>query len=182
MKNRIRRTIFSKSCFILLSVVSVTMTASSQDIDEESNWFKEIRGQDDYYSRFDFTRYTKADVRRAIQRYHAIVSSNDKNDWHGKYTRNVESGQTEFHWSSSGYVSFHVYHTLAALDFGSVRENADTVQMFSETDASAKKRPIVENTYVKVRYGDRRFLVPEKRLQAFLDRAVGRNTSIIDFG
>ena len=167
---------------LLLSVAVLPITGFSQDLDEDSNWLKEIRGQDDYYSRFDFKHYTKRDVVKAKLLYQTIASDKDKNDWHGEYSLGVEVGKTEFHWSTSGYVSFYVYHTLDGLDFGSVKEDADTVQVFSETEASAKKRQIVENTYVKVKYGDRRFLVPEKRLQAFLNRAVGRDTSITDYG
>lgn len=164
-------------------IVFLSLTFFSQSIDDETNWYKEIGRGDDYYSRFDFTRYTKNDVVSAKRRYLAITSNPSTNDWHGAYGRGVAVGSIEIHWSTLGYVSFYVYHTLAWLDHGSVTEDAGTVRMLSELDASMKKRRVmVDNPLVKVRYGERRFLVPERRLQNFLDRAVGRNTSISDFG
>jgi len=88
----------------------------------------------------------------------------------------------ELHWSSAGgFVYFNVYHNLRGLDFGGAIDETDSVNLMSEKSASSRKSMFSTNL-IKVKFGDRHFLIPENRLADFAKKAVGLDTSLGDFG
>lgn len=154
----------------------------AQEIDFEGNWYRDTRSVDDSNSRYEFEFYTKGDVINAKRRFDLIKQSPLKNDWEGIYAHNVEIGEARLHWNSeSGFVYYFVYHTLRQLDFGSALDQIDSVNLSSEKSSTNKRKSIFFNNLVKVKFGDRHYLVPENRLQDFVDRTAGLNTDIIDF-
>lgn len=173
----------SRIYLIVILLLALGVGANGQEFDEESNWYKEIGRDDDYYTRFDFNRYTKADVLNAKQRYKTISSNITKGDWYGIYSSGVEIGSNELHWNPfGGFVYFYVYHTLGSLDYGSIVEDADSLVMHSEKTDQKSSQKYLKNRLIKVVFGEARFLVPEKRLSDFLERAAGLSTSISDYG
>lgn len=154
-----------------------------QEIDFEGNWYRDIKGYDDFYTRYEFKFYAKDDVVKAKKRFDLIKQFPPKDEWEGIYANNVESGDATLHWSSGGgFVYYSVYHTLRQLDFGSAFDKPDSVKLVSEKSPVIKSKSIFSTNLIKIKFGDRHYLVPENRLQDFTERAVGLNTSIIDFG
>ncbi len=158
--------------FFLLGVVT------GQDVDPDSNWFKEVRGVDDSYSRFDLARYTLKDVGVAKQRYVRIEQQAAEGEWEGVYTTHVGIGTAELRWrSTQGFVFHQVYHTLAALDYGGVTEGVETVRLTSKRSGRRQRSPLFADALVKAKVGKKHYLVPLSRLKDFAERAVGREVS-----
>jgi len=172
-----------KIFLVLIILFASFQICFGQEIDFEGNWYRDIKGHDDFYTRYDFKFYTKDDVVKAKKRFDLIKQFPPKDEWEGIYANNVEIGEARLHWSSvGGYVYYSVYHTLRQLDFGSAFVNADSVKLVSEKSPAVKRKSIFSTNLIKIKFGDRHYLVPENRLQDFADRAVGLSTSIGDFG
>ena len=147
----------------------------AQSLDEDSNWFKLVKDRDDYYSRFDFTRYSAREVLQAAKIYKQIESTPAVDEWEGVYGTQVAVGESELRWSSRhGFVFHHVYHTLAVLDHGTVRADSSSLQLYPLNTTRKTKSPLFTDKLIKVKVGQKHFLVPESRLRDFAVRAVGR--------
>lgn len=172
-----------KIFFGLTILFASILICFGQEIDfEQSNWFKEIQGIDDFYTRFDLSLYTKEDVVKAKKRFDLIKQSSSNNEWEGTYSYGTESGESALHWNSDGgFVVYHVYHTLSRLDYGRAFDRADAVKLVSEKSATSKQKSYFSTNLIKVKFGDRHYLIPEKRIRDFAERAVGLSTSISDF-
>ncbi|HEX6279756.1 MAG TPA: hypothetical protein VFZ49_07020 [Pyrinomonadaceae bacterium] len=156
-----------------LSVVTI-----SQTLDEDSNWFKLVKDRDDYYSRFDFTRYSAPDVLNAAKIYKRIESTPPADEWEGVYGTQVAVGESELRWSARhGFVFHHVYHTLSVLDHGTVRADSSSLQLHPLNTTRKTKSPLFTDKLIKVKVGKKHFLVPESRLKDFALRAVGREVT-----
>src|SRR5688572_4509770 len=117
----------SRIFLIAITSFLFSLFCAAQTIDEESNWSKEIGKQDDYYTRFDFRRYTKDDVEKAKAKYLRITSAANDDEWAGTYRRETMLGSAEITWDrKNGFVYTYVYHTLANIDFGSVVSTGDS--------------------------------------------------------
>jgi hypothetical protein len=171
-----------KSLLTILILIFAFQACLGQEIDFEGNWYREIFGYEDVYSSYDFTRYTKEDVIKAKKRFNLIKQFPAKDDWEGIYTRSTELGTLKLHWSSKGgFVDYRVYHTLSSLDFGTTLNKTDSVKLISEKPSISKRKSILSNNLIKVKFGARHFLVPENRLQDFVDRTIGLSTDLSDF-
>jgi hypothetical protein len=168
---------FHKFFSLALVLLFTFQNSLSQKIDVSGNWYKEIKGIDDVYTRYDFKKYTISDVAEAKKRFQLITRSLANDEWEGVYTGSMELGSDELHWNTNGFVFFAVYHTLSALDFGDSKINPDSVELISRK--SSFKR--ISDNLIKVRIGKKHYLVPENRLQDFAERAVGLSTDISDF-
>lgn len=167
---------------LIVSIVSFQISFG-QEIDFEGNWFREIKGYDDNNTRYEFKFYTKDDVVKAKRRFNLIKQFPFKDEWEGIYSSGTELGTAELRWSSAGgFVNYYFYHTLRSLDFGSAFDKTDSVELVSEKSPNSKRKSLFSTNLIKVKFGNRHFLVPENRLQDFTDRAVGLNTSLSDFG
>ncbi len=148
-------------------------TAICQEIDEEGNWFKEIGKGDDYYTRFDFRRYTKEDVIEARDRYLKIASTPPLDPWAGSYYRQTMLGGSQIMWNpQDGFVYTYIYHMLRSVDYGRVIDSVDSVQFISER--LNKGHSSVQIGYIRVKLGARHMLVPKDRLTDFAVWAAGR--------
>ncbi len=162
---------------ILTSLFSIPF--ADQTIDEESNWYKEIGKGEDYYSRFDFSRYTKSDVVRAKTKYLRITSiTGDEtadDEWIGTYRRETMLGGAEITWDRrNGFVYTYVYHTLANIDYGRLLSTNDSITFISEKPTVRKRKRFLEEEHIAVKFGERHLLVPRGRLSEFAIWAVGR--------
>ena len=152
--------------------------AFGQVIDNESNWFKLVKGVDDYNSRFDFTRYSKEDILTAAPIFKQIEMTKPTNEWEGVYSTGAAIGQAELRWRSrNGYVFHFVYHTLSNLDYGAVIEDSISVKLNSRRVRKKKRVPLLEDRLMKVQVGKKHYLVPESSLKDFAERAVGREVT-----
>jgi hypothetical protein len=162
-------------CLVALQLLTFGLSASGQVFDEESNWYKEIGIRDDYYSRFDFTRYTKEDVQKAKDKYLSIASVLTNDEWSGTYRRQTMLGGAEITWDrKKGFVYTYVYHTLAGLDFGKVKTVRDSVSFVPERLTVRKVKHFFEGEHIQVKFGEKHLLVPKSRLAEFAIWAAGR--------
>lgn len=160
---------------IAILLLAFGVGANGQVFDDESNWFKEIGRGDDFYSRFDFTRYTPKDVQLAKDRYLKIASGVTNDEWAGSYARQTMLGRAEILWDGqNGFVYSYVYHTLANLDYGSVKSVDDSITFVSKRVLTGKQVRFFEGDHIKVKFGERHLLVPKSRLTDFAIWAVGR--------
>ena len=159
---------------LVIIFLIVAFGSQAQPIDfEESNWHKEIGRYDDWYSRFDLTRYTKEDVEKAKAKFLRIASEKSNDEWSGSYRRQTMLGSAEITWHpNSGYVYAYVYHTLAALGYGQVKSTGDSVSLVSER--ADYKNHSFESELIRVKLGERQLLVPKERMKEFAIWVVGR--------
>ncbi|MBX3289902.1 MAG: hypothetical protein KF855_11225 [Acidobacteria bacterium] len=142
--------------------------------DEESNWYKEIGKGDNWYSRFDFTRYTEEDILAAKSKYSRIAENLSKDEWSGYYIQNRMLGVEELTWGNeTGYVRTYIYHTLVFIDYGKAISKQDSIAFISEKPVLSPRRPVSMPNLIKVKFGDSHFLVPQKYLLDFAERAAG---------
>ncbi len=172
-----------KSSFVLLILFVLFQVSFGQERDFPENWFRDIKGYDDFNTRYDYKFYTKEDVENAKKKFGLIENQPSKNVWEGIYTSNTELGTSQLYWSSAdGFVYYYYYHTLRDLDFGKAVDKVDSVNLISEKSSAIKRKSIFSDNLIKIKFGDRHFLVPENRLQDFVKRAVGLEISLSDFG
>lgn len=169
--------------FFSILFLAITFQISfSQDLDVNGNWFKEIKGVDDFLTSYDFKKYTKTDVINAKERFLLITRFLPDNEWEGIYTSNTEIGNNELHWNAEdGFVYYSVYHTLGSLDYGKTQNKSDSVKLISEKSSVIGRKSLFSNNLIKVKIRERHYLVPENRLKDFAERAVGLNTNLSDF-
>lgn len=162
-------------CLIVIVFLTSVVSSISQVFDEESNWYKEIGKRDDYYSRFDFSRYTKSDVAKAKAKYLQIASLTTDDEWVGTYERQTMLGSAEITWDrKNGFVYTYVYHTLANLDYGRLISTVDSVTFVAERPTASKRKRFFEEEHIAVKFGEKHLLVPTSRLSEFAIWAVGR--------
>ena len=156
---------------IAILLLLLSSYSSAQTIDD-GNWYKETGRGDNWYTKFDFKRYKKDDVLRSKSKYLQIVSRRDLNEWEGHYRQPVMLGEAELIWSSNdGFVEAYTYHTLAGLNFGRTVDHDEKVQFHSEKPTTASK--LIDRELIKVRFGDTHFLIAQKHLRNFAERAAG---------
>lgn len=166
---------------VLFSFAAIT--SNGQKFDDDSNWYKEIGRGDDYHTRFDFTRaYSREDVARAAKMYQVIEATAPIDEWEGVYSTYIALGEAELRWrTNEGFVFYSVYHTLADLEYGGVVNGETFVRLRWEKKGIRKGRSaLFADRLLKVKVGNRHYLVPESRLKDFAERSVGRETSDID--
>ncbi len=169
-----------KLLFIIIFTFLLSLVAFGQEIDPNGNWYKEIKGVDDYYSHYDFKQYSISDVVNAKRQFELIRKNRGNNEWEGIYQAGTILGTAELEWNTEGGFIYHyVYHTLARLDFGKIRNKLDSVTLISLS--TSKKKSYFSTKLVKVKFLNGHYLVPEKRLKDFAERAVGLSTDLEDW-
>src|SRR5687768_4861280 len=154
----------------LLIVMQVLLAhvALGQELDEDSSWSKEIGRGYDYYSRFDFTRYSKSEIQIAKRKYLQIKSALYRDDWEGEYTRETMLGRAHLIWSRDhGFVYDYVYRTLANVEYGRVVLRGDSVFLVSERYPVEKQMRFPEDELIRVKFGERHLMVARSELNDF---------------
>lgn len=158
------------TCLVASSVVM------GQVLEEPSDWRKETGRESDFYSRFDFRRYSIKDVENAKSKYLSIVSKVTRDEWSGTYTRGTMLGYSELVWNETdGFVYAYTYHTLGHLDYGRVKFAGNSISFISQKAVHLTQSNFEE--YVRVRFGERHLLVGKRKLADFAKLAVGREVA-----
>jgi len=168
--------------FIILAVSSVCF---AQDFGDDENWLSEIGGDYMGYERITYwlVSFTKEDAADARQKLKTIRAFAPKDEWEGIYYENTGVGDRKMIWNAAGgFLEFYYYHDLKYLDYGKVADSAGVVELNSEKTFSMnprlKKKTKAESKFVKVKLGEKHYLVSENHLRNFCILAVGRNTEI----
>jgi hypothetical protein len=130
----------------------------------------------------DFARYSREDVKAAQAKWKGIDSENssaEADEWVGSYSMmpGGEVSLEDFRWSpQTGFVMVYVYTCLPELrylNFGSVAVSPTTVQMTPEYPPNSGRKTAQVKMYVKVKWGDRHYLIEEDRLAEFCEAITG---------
>lgn len=160
----------------LLIVVAGTAHVWAQEPD--LSWLKSYSAvpNETLHARAD--NYALSELNRFQKLLEVLKATPEASEWDGFY---VAGGPDSVGISSlrirlgKGFASLYVYTCtpeLREIDYGTVRETEDTVELVRDIpDGSPRKSATMK--FVKVRWADRRFLVAERSLRAFAEKAVG---------
>ena len=150
-----------------------------QEIADDENWIGVIENGQAPFLRHNFKNYTIEDAGEAKKKLISIRQSKNSDEWEGSYNLFGELSDTKLILTSkAGFVSYYIYTCsieLRALNYGKIINNPDSILLISEkpqppyfqTNESGRKE------FVKVKWGDRRYLVEENELEDFCEMAAG---------
>jgi hypothetical protein len=168
----------------LLIFLSLLGCALGQERVEDENWLKGLGTEaDNLPSLIYLSNFSKEDLTKGKQRLRSVQQFLPKNEWEGIYYSNTEIGDSKLIWNAEGgFFSLYFYHYLKRFDYGVVSDSLSFVKFTSEKifDSNSSKKQSAQKL-VKVKVGEKHFLVSKNRLQEFCDRAAGLSTSIGDF-
>jgi hypothetical protein len=179
----------TKIFIALLILFSISGGCFGQEYAEDENWIREIGGAYSYgypSISYQYNNFTKEDVTRAKQKLKFIKQFVSKNEWEGIYYSATVIGDSKLVWNSEGgFLNFYFYHELRGLDYGKINESLSFIELTSEkpliSNSEKKRAAKLEKKLIKVKFGERRFLVPESRLKDFCMRVAGLSTDLQDF-
>lgn len=160
----------------LLIVVAGTAHVWAQEPD--LSWLKSYSAvpNEPLYARTD--NYSLSELNRFQKLLEVLKTTPESSEWDGFY---VAGGPDSVGISSLrlrlglGYASLYVYTCtpeLRDIDYGYIRETEDAIQLVRDIPEGSPRKPATMK-FVKVRWADRRFLVAERSLRAFAEKAVG---------
>ena len=165
--------------FILLIILIIPNTISAQEvseIQEDKYWMSDIIG---IYCKgsgitYNFNNYSKEDVQKAKSKYQSIKNESQISEWEGLYYYPFTAvGDRKLFWSSNnGYFSFYCYHKMDYIDYGNVLNSSDFIKLSSDKDPA---KNVKKSKLIKIKFGDKHFLVYEEYIKSFLEAAAGLN-------
>jgi hypothetical protein len=167
--------------FIILTGLLILsfQVSFGQDFQEDENWLGE-QGYPQAFLSHNFKTYSKDDVIKAKQKLLLIKQSSTNDEWEGYYQQYGELSQIGLIWNNqSVFIDYYIYTCsieLRGLGFGNVSASADSILLNYEKPRYSTKKMLnrAERTLVKVKIGERHYLVPEDRLKEFCEYSVGR--------
>lgn len=130
-------------------------------------------------------RFAASDSDALLARWRQVAAANGEqaDEWAGDYVEQGELSYRVLRWSPrAGFVSVSV-HTcepmVTAFAYGGVTAAPDLIGMRAETRRSAGHHqhhgatPAAETYYLPVRWGERRYLVPQKEVRQFYNFVAG---------
>ena len=160
-----------KTLLTLLIILFVFQVAFSQEFAEGEYWDSYIYGKTWIGENKNFT---KEDVIKGGSILSNIKHSTFDDEWDGIYLSNHDGlGEEVLSLNQeNGFVEYYFYHTLKRLDFGYIKKNLDSLILTSEKSGFEKNKSKTWEL-VKVKYGDRHYLITENNLKLFLEDIVG---------
>jgi len=162
--------------FFLILQVSLLVCPAQDigDIQPEENWLKEYNLYRGQFMYFRYDKYSKDDVVRLRAKLDQLKSAGFEKEWEGFYYKGFDDsvGHSRVQISfDKGFASIYIYTCLPelrAFSVGSVINNSDSIHVVSDSPNAQEG-----TKYIKVRWGDRLYLVEESSLSAFSEKAVG---------
>lgn len=170
---------------ILLASILIILAfqiSFGQDFQEDENWLGEMGYPMPYLRHiFDYKVYSKEDIIKAKRKLSLIQKTDSNDEWEGYYQKWGELSQIGLIWQKeSGFVQYEVYTCaieLRGLGYGEIAQNAESVILNYEKPIiyiySKKNTSPTQINLVKVKIGEKHFLVPENRLKEFCEYVVG---------
>jgi len=128
-------------------------------------------------------KYRSEDVATAQKLWNEIEkqSNNAGDEWAGVYSiAEGEVNMSYLRWSPQhGFVRFHIYTCLPAvrgLDYGKVVVSEDHVELVSSRASETENSEESPTKYVKVKWGERHYLVAENDIESFFTYTSGRGS------
>lgn len=127
-----------------------------------------------------YSNYSELDLDNFRSRLKTIHSQTDKNEWEGRF---IPGGMDNVGISildlsvASGFTSFYVYTCtpeLRSISYGSVINRPDMIELVSEIPLGSPRKP-TRSRLIKVKWGEHLYLVEERSLAVWAEKAVGRH-------
>jgi hypothetical protein len=163
----------------LIVLVFSLQFSFGQDYIESEDWLSSVTGYKQPWMYLKYKHYTEFDVARAKEKLGSILLSQSKDEWAGIYNLDSPLSNTKLIWApDAGFLDFYIYTCaveLRTLNYGKVVNSSDSVVLTTEKQpANTPVRKRFEGVrYVKVKWGDRRYLVEEDELELFCELAAG---------
>jgi len=167
-----------RTFLVILTLLITFQVCFGQEFVEDENWIGEIAGGQSPFLQHSLKNYTKEDVFKAKQKLKLIRESSINDEWEGSYSLLGELSDTKLILDSEiGFINYYIYTCaidLRALNYGSLINKPDSITLVSE-----KSQPPFYRTgktgqkLIKVKWGDRHYLVEEERLEVFSELAAG---------
>jgi hypothetical protein len=125
-----------------------------------------------------FSKYSEQDLNNFRDKLGALRGARKQDEWEGRFAPGLfnEVGFSLLDISfDSGFAGLYVYTCrpeLRWIDYGSVINRPDIIELVSEVPAGSPRRS-EHKRFVKVKWGNRLYLVDEKSLPTWVEQAVG---------
>lgn len=165
-----------------LIILTFQLNFAQYDQYDEDNWLGDMGYAMDMLRQFYPNKfYAKEDVIKAKNKLSMIKNAGFNDEWEGYYQHWGELNQYGLIWNStSGFIHYNIYTCnieLRGLWFGDTVNLTNSLKLNYENKklSSTIKKNIKQNqtTYIKVKIGEKHFLVPPSRLKDFCEYAVG---------
>jgi len=176
----------AKFFLIFIVILFFTVVSFGQNVTESDNWLKGFNTEADYLPTLLYWsgKFTKEDLDKGKKRLNLIRQFAPKDEWEGLYYGETGIGGKKFIWNSvGGFFYFYFYHELKSFYFGTAANFPGFVELNYEElpIPGINKSKSAKPKLVKVKLGEKHFLVPENRLQDFCNLAAGLNKQSDDF-
>jgi hypothetical protein len=167
-----------KAIGLLLCCLLVALSSSLAQTNWNEKWEHDL-GEPWY---LNYEHYTREYVKAAQVKWRDIATENkgsQADEWAGSYSLDSGFDVSLYHlrWSpQAGFVDVYVYTCLPELrylNYGSVTVSPTTVRMLQEYPATPNKAIEQAKMYLKVKWGDRHYLIEENRIAEFCDTIAG---------
>ncbi len=172
MKKRITLTI--------LGIISVLCQLGfGQEYRESENFIGVIEGGTPPFIMLRYDNYSEADISKAKQKLIDLRSAADIDPWEGRYSSFGELSDTKLTWNSSiGFLSYYIYTCaieLRSLNYGKVTNKPGTLTLHSSLSKPPRlaTRGAATVELIKVKWGNRHYLVEADQIEMFAELAAG---------
>lgn len=172
------------SILILLAFFQFSFGQNQDEVQPIDNWLREYNIYHEHFIYMRYDRYSKNDILKFREKLDLMKASKSTDEWEGVYGYDFpdEVGLSQLRLNSqTGYVTFYVYSCmpeLRSIDYGKIVNSHDSIQLSSEFKNPSKDSD--SGIYIKVKWNDRYYLVEEKSLSAFAEKAVGIYAEPVD--
>ncbi len=170
-------------CVVALFCLSLASLSAPAQISDDERW-----ATGEYEAWFlSYQRYSKTDAVEAQKKWKHIQAETEQspaNEWAGNYALVCDMCEVSLNvlrWSKeAGFVEVYVYTCLPelrGLNLGSLIETPAMLQFIPEypTGSGRKQQPVTN--YLKVKWGERHYLIAENKIAEFCDLIAGVNVS-----
>ncbi len=166
----------------LIIFLSLAGYCFGQEIVEDENWLTGLGTEADSLPSLVYLSYfSKEELTKSKHRLKIVRQFSPKGEWEGIYYSNTEIGDSKLIWNAEGgFFNLYFYHYLKRFDYGMVNASHSFVELISEKIPNSGKKQSAEKL-IKVKVGEKHFLVPENRLQDFCEEIAGLSTGFGDF-
>lgn len=167
-----------KAIGLLLCCLLVIASSSPAQTNWDEKWERD-EGEGWY---LNYKRYSREDVKAAQAKWKSIDAENNgsqEDEWAGSYSMQPggEVSIDNLRWSpQAGFINIYVYTCLPELrylNFGNVSVSPTTIQMLPEYPVNSGRTTAQVRMYVKVKWGERHYLIEEDRMADFCDTISG---------
>jgi hypothetical protein len=170
------------AAFILfLILIAPCLVLAQEDFESEyvDNWIdsvtKELGGTQ---LRQIYRRYSSGDAFAAKEQLKLIAADNPIDEWEGLYYIDAPLTVANLHLSANlGYVNYSIYTCsveLRSLNYGRVKSLPEFIQLIPEFAENSPRTTLNSpKKLVKVKWGERHYLVDESSIKSFVEDAAG---------